>query len=413
MRVAGLLSGTSVDAVDVAICELAPTADGNAGNLALRLIGRHEHPYPPPLRRRVLELCRTATARLDDLTELNFMLGDLFADAVLAAAAVADLTPGDLDLVASHGQTVYHLVEPGRVRSTLQLGEAAVIASRTGVTVAADFRVADMAAGGEGAPLVSFLDALLLSSGVSTRALQNIGGIGNVTFLPAGTGPDGAYAFDTGPGNALIDYGARHFSRETAQYDRDGAMARVGRVDNTLVAEVLSHPYFTRQPPKTTGRELFGDGFATDVIERAATRGLSPADTMAALTAITAASIAAAYRDFGPPTIDEIIVSGGGVRNPVLMDNLRTALPNARLRYYDDIGLPSDSKEAILFAVLGYEAVHGRSGNLPRCTGAGGPAVLGKITPGANYGALVRRVARESAEKEGAWQPTRTLRLER
>ncbi len=413
MRVAGLLSGTSVDAVDVAICDLAGGRETDGGTLILRLVAHHAHPYPPGLRRRVLELCRDATARLDDLTELNVMLGDLFADAVLAANDAAGLDLRALDLVASHGQTVYHLVEAGRVPSTLQIGEAAVIAHRTGVTVAADFRVADMAAGGGGAPLASFLDALLLGSGTSTRALQNIGGIGNVTFLPVGTGPDAAYAFDTGPGNALIDYGARYFSREEAQYDRDGAMARAGHVDGTLVAEVLSHPYFARRPPKTTGRELFGDRFAADIIARAAARGLSPADTMATLTAITAASIAAAYRDFGPPTIDEIIVSGGGVRNPALMDTLRAAFPDALLRRYDDVGLPSDAKEAILFAVLGYQAIHGRPGNLPRCTGADGQVVLGKITPGANYGALLRRVVRESAEEERMWQSTTTLRLAR
>ncbi len=409
MRVAGLLSGTSVDAVDVALCEFAADPEV-AGGLTMRLLAHYEHPYPAPLRRTVLDLCHAGTAPLADLTELNFVLGRLCGEAVLEALRVAGLRPRDLDLVASHGQTVYHLVAPGRVPSTLQIGEAAVIARLTGVTVAADFRVADMAAGGQGAPLASLLDALLLCDDRRTRALQNIGGIGNVTFLPAGAGPEGAYAFDTGPGNALIDDGARLFSGGAAGYDRDGALAAAGRADAALLAATLAHPYFRRPPPKTTGRELFGGPFAADLIDRALARGLTPADTMATLTALTVESIAAAYRDFGPATIDETIVSGGGARNPMLMDGLRAALPQTRLVPYDDLGLPSDAKEAILFALLGYELVHGRPGALPRCTGATEAAVLGKLTPGANYHSLMRQVF-AGEPREGTQAPTRALRL--
>ena len=411
LRVAGLLSGTSVDAVDVALCEFA--ADPAVANgLTIRLLAHHEHPYPDPLRRTVLDLCRAGTVPLADLTELNFVLGRLFGEAVLEAVRGAGLRPRDLDLVASHGQTVYHLVAPGRVPSTLQIGEAAVIARLTGVTVAADFRVADMAAGGQGAPLASLLDALLLCDDRRTRALQNIGGIGNVTFLPAGAGPQGAYAFDTGPGNAPIDYGARLFSGGAAGYDRDGALAAAGRADDALLAELLAHPYLEQPPPKTTGRELFGDPFAAEVVDRALARGLAPADTMATLTRLTIESIAAAYRDFGPATIDETIVSGGGARNPVLMDGLRAALPQTRLVPYDEVGLPSDAKEAILFALLGYELLYGRPGALPRCTGASEAAVLGKLTPGANYHALMQRVF-ANGRSEGPQAPTRTLRLVR
>ncbi len=411
LRVAGLISGTSVDAVDVALCEFAADP-AVAGGLTLRLLAHHEHPYPAPLQRTVLDLCRAGTVPLADLTELNFVLGRLFAEAALAALDGAELGPRDLDLVASHGQTVYHLVAPGRVPSTLQIGEASVIARLTGVTVAADFRVADMAAGGQGAPLASLLDALLLCDGRRTRALQNIGGIGNVTFLPAGAGPAGAYAFDTGPGNAPIDYGARLFSGGAMGYDRDGALAAAGRADDALLAELLAHPYFEQPPPKTTGRELFGDSFAAGVIDRALARGLAPADTMATLTALTVESIAAAYRDFGPATIDETIVSGGGARNPVLMDGLRVALPRTRLVPYDEVGLPSDAKEAVLFALLGYELIHGRPGALSRCTGASEAAVLGKLTPGANYHSLLRQVF-AGQPREEIRPPTCTLRLVR
>lgn len=389
MRVLGMNSGTSVDSIDLALCEFAQAPE-QPGTLMLRLLTYGTLPYPPDLQERVLRLCREAVCRLDDLTEMNFLLGE-----ALAAAAVRFLRAEKgthIDLVASHGQTIYHLVEPGRMLSTLQMGEAALIAQRTGVTAVADFRVADIAAGGQGAPLTSFLDALLCCDARVTRALQNIGGVGNVTFLPASPGPEGAYAFDTGPGNALIDYGARFFSQGSAHYDRDGVMARAGSVHTALLEEVLAHPYFHRPPPKTTGRELFGDAFATALIARARELALSPAETMATLTALTAESIALAYRLFGPPHLDEVLVSGGGSSNPVLMEYLRRALPESRVICFDETGLPARAKEAVLFALLGHEALHGRPANLPRCTGAGEQTILGKLVPGANYRSLLQQI---------------------
>lgn len=399
MRVVGLLSGTSVDAIDVAVCELAPDVDRPCG-LTLRLVTYQEQPYPAALRQRLLVLFRDYTCHLADLTELNFLLGDAFASAALRTLDAHGLSLHDIDLVASHGQTIYHLVEPGRMPSTLQLGEPAVIAQRLGVTVAADFRVADVAAGGQGAPLAAFLDVLLCTSAERTRALQNIGGIANVTFLPAGANIADAYAFDTGPGNALLDYGARHFSNGARLYDEDGQMARAGHVDASLLAEALAHPYFRLPPPKTTGRELFGDAFAADLLARATQRRLAAEDAMATLTAITAESIAAAYRDFGPPAIDQMIVSGGGAHNPALMAQLQRALPHVQIASYDAFGLPAEAKEAVLFAVLGYEALYGRPANLPRCTGAKAPVVLGKIIPGVNYRALLARVASEGVQAQ-------------
>ena len=412
MRVLGMISGTSVDAIDTAICELAPDEERGPGGVALRLLAHREHAFPEPVRRQVLALLRQLTCRLDDLTELNVTLGEAFADAALAALAAAGLKAGELDLIASHGQTIYHLVEPGRTRATLQMGEPAVIARRTGVTVVADFRVADIAAGGEGAPLAPFLDAVLLGGDGRTHALQNIGGIGNVTFLPAGAAIEEAYAFDTGPGNVLIDCGARYFSGGREQFDRDGMLARAGRPDATLLEKALSHPYFRRPPPKSTGRELFGDAFALELIARAQGRELSPPDIMATLTALTVESILAAYRDFGPERVDQVVLSGGGARNPAIVEGLRAGLPGTTVTLYDDLGLPSDAKEAVLFALLGYEAIHGRPANLPRCTGAAEPAILGAITPGANFHSLLRRVtvARRTMEPTPC-QPTRTLRL--
>ncbi len=409
MRVIGMMSGTSVDAIDVAVCELARDPQAHADGLLLRLVAYREQPFPSRLQRRVLNLLREQSTPLADLTELNFLLGDAFADAVLETLCTEGIGADEVDLVASHGQTIYHLMEPSRRPSTLQLGEAAVIARKVGVTTVADFRVADVAAGGEGAPLASFLDVLLSSSPDRTRALQNIGGIANVTFIPAGSGVDRAYAFDIGPGNALIDYGARHFSGGRAHFDRDGAMARAGYADTELLESVLRHPYFSRRPPKTTGRELFGDEFAAELIARAASRNLSPEDTMATLTALTAETIAAAYRDFGPPRVDELVVSGGGAHNPALLDRLRAALPDACIRLYDDFGLPGEAKEAVLFALLGYEALHGRPANLPSCTGAAAPAILGKVTPGANYRPLMERIATDTRGNASA--ATQTLRV--
>jgi anhydro-N-acetylmuramic acid kinase len=405
MRVAGLISGTSVDAIDVAVCDFKPASDKEPTTLEMTLRCFQEQPMPPSLRQRLLTMLDRQSADLADLTELNVVLGVAFADAVLATLRDEGLRIEDIDLIASHGQTIYYLNDGEHVRSTLQMGEPADIAERTGVSVMADFRVADVAAGGLGAPLVSYFDALFFGGRGAARALQNIGGIGNVTFIPATRAVENAYAFDTGPGNVLIDYGARHFSQGTAQFDADGAMARRGRVQTQLVEEVLSHPYFVMRPPKATGRELFGDSFAAEFIERAERGGLSPEDTMATLTAITAESIARAYRAFGPADLNEVVLAGGGARNSVLVDQLRDRLPDLRVRMHDEFGVPAAAKEAVAFALLGYDGLHGRTTNIPGCTGAREAVTLGKLVPGKNYHALLSRVVAEMAAE---WQQQET-----
>jgi len=389
MHILGMNSGTSVDGIDMALCEFQPDP-GEQGTLLLHLLAYKEQPYPAELCQQILHLCHEKTCRLDELTELNFAIGDAFGTAAAGFLLEQKLAAREVDLIASHGQTIYHLVEAGRRLSTLQLGEPSVIAYQTGVTTIADFRVADMAAGGQGAPLSSLFDALLSSRASATRALQNIGGIGNVTFLPAGTGPDAASAFDTGPGNVLIDYGARHFSHGALAYDRDGELARAGEVDAELLANALAHAYFRQSPPKTTGRELFGDAFASEIITRGERRQLRPADIMATLTAITAQSIASAYQQFGPAQIDEVLISGGGAYNPTLMEMLQAALPASKVVRFAEPGLPAEAKEAVLFALLAHETIHGHPANLPRCTGASQAVVLGKVVPGANYQALTQ-----------------------
>jgi anhydro-N-acetylmuramic acid kinase len=416
MRVAGMISGTSMDAIDVAICDFKPASQEEPNTLEMTLLCFQEQPMPAPLRQRLLAMLDRQIADLVDLTELNVVLGEAFAAALLATLQEEGLRIEDIDLIGSHGQTIYYLNDGVHARSTLQMGEPAVIAERTGVSVMADFRVADVAAGGLGAPLVSYFDAVFFGGRGTARALQNIGGIGNVTFIPATRAVEDAYAFDTGPGNVLIDYAARHFSQGTAQFDADGAMARRGQVDAELLEEVLSHSYFAEAPPKATGRELFGDSFAADVIDRAQGRGRSPEDTMTTLTAITAESIARAYRAFGPADLNEVVLAGGGARNSFLVEQLRQKLPKLRVRLHDEFGVPAAAKEAITFALLGYDGLQGRTTNIPRCTGAREAVTLGKLVPGENYRSLLSRIV---AEMAAAWQqqvtpssaPDRLVRL--
>jgi 1,6-anhydro-N-acetylmuramate kinase len=407
MRIIGMNSGTSVDGIDIALCEFTPVDEET---LTMRLLAYQELPYEEVLRKRILTICQKQVCHLAELTEINFAIGAAFGKAAASFLEAEHIDPASIDLIASHGQTLYHLVEPGRTLSTLQLGEPAVIANRTGITVAADFRVADMAADGQGAPLASLLDALMFRDITKTRALQNIGGIGNVTFLPAGNDPESAYAFDTGPGNVLIDYAVRHFSQGVTTFDHDGVMARKGHIDTALLVEALSHPYFMRRPPKTTGRELFGDAFANTLIVEGTKRGLTPEDIIATLTAITVESIATAYRAFGPARIDEVLVSGGGSRNSFLMESLQAALPETNVIPLGISGLPAEAKEAVTFALLGHEALHSRPANLPRCTGAAQAVVLGKIIPGANYRQLFQHLCPTFSGEARKIQNLRLLR---
>lgn len=386
LTVLGMISGTSVDGLDAAVIQIAEHDD----TLAIRPLAYHEAEIDEGLRQRVHRLFSPERSRVDDLCEVNVLLGEAFARAGAAAARAAGV---QLDLVASHGQTVWHEVSPGRTTSTLQIGEPSVIAERLGVTVLADFRPRDIAAGGEAAPLASYVDVLLFGHEARNRAVQNIGGIGNVTWVPAGGQTDQALAFDTGPGNMLIDQAVWRLSGGSQRYDRDGALALAGQVDERLLTELLAHPYFGQQPPKTTGRELFGAQLGDPIVDRAKAAGLSDADIVATLTAFTARSIADQYRRFLPALPDEVIVGGGGSRNPALMGLLRELLAPALLLEHDDFGLPSVGREAIYFGILGYQALHGRPNTLPSCTGARHPVVMGKLVPGQNYRALLARVA--------------------
>jgi N-acetylmuramic acid 6-phosphate etherase len=382
MRLVGLISGTSADGIEAAVVELY----GAPPTLTWRLVKHLHVQHSQALRDEILACVRPETGTVDRLCALNFALGEAFARAALQAIAAAGLTPAQIDLIGSHGQTLWHIPADQPNASTLQLGEPAVIAERTGITTLANFRTRDMAAGGHGAPLVAYVDTLLLSHPTLTRAAQNIGGIGNVTFLPPTSNKQNdalqpPFAFDTGPGNMLIDDAASRATQGAWTFDRDGALAARGHVDETLLAELMREPYLKQTPPKTTGRELFGAQFGARVWEKAQARGLRAEDIVATMTAFTARSIAQAYRDFLPAPPDQVIVSGGGAHNPVLMAMLRDGLAPAQVLRSDDLGLSSEAKEAIAFAVLAYETWFGRPGNLATATGARHPVVLGSITP--------------------------------
>lgn len=401
MRVIGLMSGTSADGIDAVLAEI----DERDGQLRMEQLAAASLGWPPAERD---EIFRLFTAAVDSrsVCRANARIGRRFAQAALAVIDAAGLTPDDVDLIGSHGQTIWHEVVEGRVDSTLQIGEAAVIAEETGITTVANFRSADVAAGGQGAPLVSIFDWLLMRPPASLggwRALQNIGGIGNVTFLPpadlsAEKSPP--LAFDTGPGNALIDWAAVEMTGGRQTFDAESRLARQGRASLETVARWLDEPYFRRTPPKTTGRELFSAGLAQRRQEEAQHAGLSPADFIASLTELTAASIADAYARFAPGPVAEVVVAGGGARNPLLMERLGEQLARRLgrsvplLRHTDIPGAPGDgdSKEALTFALLAWLAVHGRAGNVPACTGATGERILGQIAPGANFVQLCRSI---------------------
>jgi anhydro-N-acetylmuramic acid kinase len=389
MLVVGLMSGTSADGIDAALCEIT----GEPPNLQARIVNGLSVSYPDGFQARILAASQPDTGRVDELCRLHFALGELFAAATLRVIESSGRKLSDVDLIGSHGQTFWHMVEPdGRVSATLQLTEAAILAERTGITTISNFRPRDIAAGGQGAPLTAYVDWLLLRHPTKWRAVQNIGGIGNVTFLPPlsdTTSPP--RAFDTGPGNALIDSIMTQLSNGAQAFDQDAALARRGRIDEDWLQELLAHPYYVIKPPKTTGRELFSKSMAADLIAEGGRRGDDPATIVATITTLTAQTIADAYQHFAPAQVEEVILGGGGRHNPVMVDLLQGLVQPARVLTHEDIGMDSDNKEALVFAVLAYETWHARPATLPALTGADHPVVLGQITPGGNYVDLIRR----------------------
>ncbi|QDO44074.1 anhydro-N-acetylmuramic acid kinase [Streptomyces sp. RLB3-17] len=364
MRVIGLMSGTSYDAIDAAAAEL--TLEGE--DLTLRPLGMVGEAYDGALREALAAALPPAATMLAEVCRLDTLIGQAFAAA--AVRADRELCGGGAELVASHGQTVYHWVEDGRAHGTLQLGQPAWIAEATGLPVVADFRPRDIAAGGQGAPLVSLVDLLWLRGRAGTPVALNLGGIANLTA------PDGT-AFDSGPGCALVDVAVRGLTGGRLHYDVDGALAARGTVHEPLLDRLLVEPYYALPAPKTTGKELFHLGHLRDALTGFGT--LTAEDVIATLTRLTARTVADAVRSVGAT---EVIASGGGTRNPALMAMLGAELPGVPVRTSDALGLPAAAKEAYAFAVLGFLTLHGLTGTDPVSTGARHPSVLGSITPG-------------------------------
>ena len=386
--VVGLMSGTSVDAIDAALVEIA----GHGQASRVRLLAFGSYPFPAELRAKIFRLFNPAEARVDAICQLDFLLGEIFAAAVERLLKDNGYSAGDIDLVASAGQTIWHdpqpvihhpnvawIDHPISTRSTLAIGQSAVIAERTGIMTIGDLRVRDVAAGGHGAPLIAYADWVLLRDEKLGRCVQNIGGIGNVTYLPPGAKTDDVLAFDTGPGNMVIDALAEVASGGRLEYDKDGAFAADGRVIEELLDGWMDDPYFRKLPPKTTGRELFGVQFARRVMTEA--HGVRMADLIATATALTAESIARAYRDFILPRgpIDQVIIGGGGSQNPILMKMIGQRLPECRLLTHEHFSINGKAKEAIALAIIANDAIAGMNTNIPGATG-GRPTVLGKIS---------------------------------
>jgi len=391
--VIGLMSGTSLDGVDAALTQIRTGADGAVESV--RLSAHVYIPYSDAVRDVVSKLCTLDGARIDDLTYAHYGLSEWYAEAVSMVLTAAKVRAEEVDAVSLHGQTVWHAPEPRAfpgprgelpVKGTLQLGSAAVLRERTGIPVVSDLRARDMAAGGEGAPLAPYIDSLLFGDEKEGRIVQNIGGIGNATVLPAGSrssGGAGIVAFDTGPGNMVMDAVVIAGTGGSARYDDGGAIAARGRVDEGLVGELMRDPYFARRPPKSTGREVYGAAFTEGFLRKTAARGLSFADAVATATAFTAESIARSYRDFILPTtrIAAVLAAGGGALNPTLLRMIEARLPGGiAVRPSAEYGVPDQAREAMAFALIAHESLMGRPGNLPAVTGARHPVVLGNLS---------------------------------
>jgi anhydro-N-acetylmuramic acid kinase len=385
-RVVGLMTGTSADAIDAALVRFR----GVDAEAEWELLTYRETPLESALRREVLEMAAVEAVDVERMLRLDAALGERYAAAVMELLAAESLTPDRVDAIGCHGQTIRHVprhrdrATGGADTLTWQIGSSAILAERTGITVVSDFRRRDAAAGGEGAPLVPIADWSLFRSGDESRLLLNLGGMANVTHLPRGGGLDQVMAFDTGPGNAVLDALMRISSDGALQRDEGGAAAAHGRASDALLEELLADPFFALEPPRSTGRERFGDPYAKKLHEVGLAMGLSSSDILATAVELTAASVELAVKRFVRPRgeVDTVFVSGGGVRNQTLMRSLERRLAPAHIRPLGTLGVPPEAKEALAFAFLAHRTLCGMPGNVPSATGAARAVVLGQITPG-------------------------------
>ncbi len=380
LRVIGLMSGTSADGLDAALVDISGSGEG----LRAHTLGFVSIPYDDETRSAILRLASGDAGGSREMCLFSFLLGELSLEACRAVCDAAGVPPESVDLVGSHGQTLYHAPQgeafAGRtVRGTLQLGEPSVIAEGLSCPVVSDFRVRDLAAGGQGAPLVPYAEYLLYRQENVTVGLQNIGGIGNLTVLPRGGGPGDVFAFDTGPGNMVMDQLAARLTNGRLRCDENGAMAAAGRCDEALLAFLMEDPYLRQAPPKTTGREAYGQAYVDALTARAEALCLSGVDTLATATRFTAECVRVAVEETCRVKPERLVIGGGGARNPVLMEDIRRALSIPVLTN-EDLGFSSDAKEAVAFAILASECLRGVCNNVPSVTGAAHPVVMGKIS---------------------------------
>ena len=381
MKVIGLMSGTSGDGVDAALVEIR----GRRESLRVKPLAFSSLSYPDPLRRRVLAAATSGT--VSEICRLNALLGEVFAKAAFKVIRRAGLRSSAVHLIGSHGQTVHHLPTPvrepgfGLIRSTLQIAEPSVIAERTGILTVADFRPRDMAAGGQGAPLTAYVHHLLFRDLRRARLIVNLGGIANVTYLPAKGSLGSIQAFDTGPGNMVLDGLVNHLTRGRQAMDHSGRLAGQGRVVPDLLTKLLAHPFLGRRPPRSTGREEFGQAFLSKVLGVTRRRRLKAKDVLATCSVFTALAVGGSRR-WLKGRVDDVIVGGGGAYNRTLMADLSAVFAPTTVRTFEAVGWPSKALEAVAFAILAYQTVHGECANAPAATGARHPVVLGKLVPG-------------------------------
>ena len=382
MLVLGLMSGTSADGIDVALAEV----NGAPPKLCTRLVQHASRRMPDALRKEVLRIAEGAACTSGEISQLNFRLGMAFAEAAVSACREFRVALSRVELIGSHGQTIFHQGRPvpflGRATaSTLQIGEPAVIAAQTGIPTVGDFRVADMAVAGQGAPLVPYADYLLYADEKIGRVSLNLGGIGNLTVLPAGARPEQVMAFDSGPGNMLMDALVWHFTRKKQKFDRGARLARQGQPNAKVLKELLRDPYLRLGPPKSTGREYYGRAYFQELLRLGKKYGAGPNDLIRTTTEFTVASVVDALKRFvlRKTKIQQLIVSGGGAKNPLIMAQLVAALAPVEVMPSSKLGVPEEAKEAYAFALLAYETWNRRAGNLPSATGAERAVILGKI----------------------------------
>jgi anhydro-N-acetylmuramic acid kinase len=382
LKILGLMSGTSLDGLDIALVEIYETRN----NFHIKNISFKTYDYTQELKDKLLKNIDPEQAKLNELSDINFELGHLFSDYILEFLEENNLKPDEIDLIGSHGHTFFHSIKDNKAISTFQLGDPSVIAQKTGITTVGDFRNADIASGGQGAPLVPFLDYVLFKKYNKNIALQNIGGISNFSYIPASGDLSKLFAFDTGPGNMIIDSMIKKISNGKLNYDANGEMASKGKVNKALLSDLLSNAYFDRLPPKSTGREIFGEQYSNEVWNKAKSLNLSNEDIVSTVTFFTAKTISDAFYKFLPELPEEIVISGGGAKNSTLLKYLNELLDNkVEISNIEKYGILSDAKEAVAFALLAYCTIFGLPNNLKEATGASESLVMGKICPSKNY----------------------------